>query len=157
MVRRRNILFLLIIVLIVFLITPYYLLKNLQISEIEVRKLPTSTIEEKIYIELQNLPEIYKIKPLQSLPEFDIFLANFRNIGKLKCTNVSRLWDNANSWVSNSKSRVVDFSSSQIGEILFCMKYAKIIKADLDPRGTQLKFLFTLQVSLKISQEKLGN
>lgn len=143
MIRRRNLLLLVLIIALLFLITTNYLLINLQSSDIEVRKLPT--IEEKIYLELRKLPEHFKLKSLENLSVVDLFVANTKNNPiRLEDSQFEHLWKVANSWVS--KNRIVDFSSSEIGNVIRAMKTAVIIKADLDTRGTQLKFLLTLQV-----------
>lgn len=142
MFRRRNLLFFIVIAALLFLITTNYLLLNLQSSDIEVRN--TQTIEEKIYLELQKLPEHYKQKTPGSLPVADLFITNTKNIATLENTNIDHLWKQTNSWVS--KTRVVDFINSDIGKILQVLTETEITKADLDTRGTQLKFLLTLQV-----------
>lgn len=142
MIRRRNLLFFIVIAGLLFLISTNYLLLNLQSSDIEVRK--TLTIEEKIYLELHKLPENYKQKAVESLRVVDIFISNSKNFTALVNTEFDHLWKQTNSWVS--KTRVVDFSNPDIGKILQAIKEAEITKADLDTRGTQLKFLLTLQV-----------
>lgn len=143
MIRRRNLLILVIIAVIIFVITTNYLLLNLQTSDIEVRKL--QTIEDKIYMELQSLPDYYKLKPFETVQFTDLVLAKSKNrTVNLTDTNLEYLWKEANSWVS--KTGIVDFSSTQIINVLSALKNAKITKADFDTRGTQLKLLLTLQV-----------
>lgn len=142
MIRRRKLLILTAIIVLLFIITTNYLLFNLQSSDVEVRNLPT--IEEKIYLELQKLPEHYKLKSVETLPVIDLFAVNSKNVTSLNESQFQHLWKLANSWVS--KTRIVDFGSLDIGRILQALKVAEITKADLDTRGTQLKFLLTLQV-----------
>lgn len=142
MIRLRKLLILIVIIVVLFLITTNYLLFNLQSSDVEVKNLPT--IEEKIYLELQKLPEHYKLKSVETLPVIDLFAINTNNITRLNGTQFQQLWKLANSWVS--KTRIVDFSNPDIGRILHVLKVAAITKADLDTRGTQLKLLLTLQV-----------
>lgn len=143
MIRNRNLLFFIVIVVFLFLISTSYLLFNLQSFEILFTKRPT--IEEKIYIQLQELPIYYKQKPAESLLVGDLFISNTKNITILENTELSHLWKQTNSWVS--KFRVVDFTNPEIGKILQALRVAEITKADLDTRGTQLKFLLTLQVT----------
>lgn len=143
MIRRRNLLFIVVTVVLLFLISTNYLLLNLQSSDIEVRKLPT--IEEKIYLELQILPDHYKQKRTENLIRPDLFIINTKNTSlNFDNAQFEILWKEANSWVS--KTRIVNFNSRNIGKILQALTVAEITKADLDTRGTQLKFLLTLQV-----------
>lgn len=143
MVRPRSLLVLLIITILTFFVSTFYLLLNLQSTDIEVRNI--QTIEDKIYLELKNLPEHYKSKSVLTVPVIDSFVNNIRNTTfQHENTDLKHLWEEANSWVS--KNQVVDFSNVQIGQVLTALRNAAIIKADLDTRGTQLKLLLTLQV-----------
>lgn len=144
MVRRRNLLVCLAVFIILFVLTTNYLLNILTASESKVKKL--LTIEEKIYLELQNLPAQYNLTPLSHDIADEIFTDDFKykntSIQKIDLVN---LWQEVNSWVS--KTQVVNFQSPNFRRAFYALKSAKIIKADVDTRGTQLKLLLTLQVT----------
>lgn len=144
MIRRRKLLLFTVITVLIFLITTNYLLLNLQkTDDIEVRKSPT--IEEKIYQHLAKLPDYYNLRSPKDVSFSDLSLVNTKNSTvRLDDWHLQELWKEANSWVS--KTSVINFSSPKMGPLLFALKNAKILKADLDSRGTQLKFLLTLQV-----------
>lgn len=147
MIRRRNFLFCIATFLIIFIFTTNYLLTILSSSEIEVRKI--LTIEEKIYLELKKFPTRYNLKSPIEDRAVEVFLENVKNlnaVSKFTDTNLVNLWNEANSWVT--KTQVLNFSSSSLGDVLSALKTAKIIKADVDTRGTQLKLLLTLQVGI---------
>lgn len=147
MIRRRIILLCVITFLIIFVFTTNYLLTILPSSEIEVRKI--LTIEDKIYLILEKNPTRYDIKPSTDDKSVDIFLKNAKNVNvdsEFTETNLIELWKEANAWVS--KTQLVNFSSPSLGNVLYALKTAKIIKADVDTRGTQLKLLLTLQVGI---------
>lgn len=148
MIRRKSLLLFGLITVLIFIITTNYLLLNLQTSDIEVRTF--KTIEEKIYLELENLPQQYRLKSYQKDPTISLSSVIYTNRSfNLGDSSFKDLWKEANSWVS--KTRIVDFSSPQIVNVLLGIKNAKITKADLDTRGTQLKLLLTLQVGLPTS------
>lgn len=143
MIRRRNLVLLSLLFFALFILTTNYLLITLP-SESEVRK--QLTIEEKIYFELNKLPVEYTIRTLTEDKTVDIFLniikstnANFRQL------NLDSLWREANSWVS--KTQLINLTSPNLGKLFIALKKAKIISADVDTRGTQLKLLLTLEVS----------
>lgn len=144
MVRRSSLFIASLGFLILFSLITNYLLSTLPSSEV-VPKSRILTIEEKIYLELKSLPAHYKSKPLILDKSIDIFLENIRKAAvSLNDSAIKKLWTLANSWVT--KTQVVDLTSSSLGQVLTALKTASIIKADLDTRGTQLKFLLTLQV-----------
>ncbi|KAF5283951.1 hypothetical protein FQA39_LY17192 [Lamprigera yunnana] len=69
----------------------------------------------------------------------DVFFANIRNFN----SNREMLWEKARSWVTSTQ--LFDYTSSDLGNVLDALKTAKIVKADVDSRGTQLKLLLTLE------------
>ncbi|KAJ8935401.1 hypothetical protein NQ314_012820 [Rhamnusium bicolor] len=142
MIRRRNLLLIALLFFTLFILTTNYLLIILPSSENEVRK--EITTEEKIYQELEKLPIQYKQRPLIEEKTTDIFLENIRKTDKkLESLNLEQLWREANSWVS--KTQLLNLSSPSLGKVFFALKNAKIIKSDVDTRGTQLKLLLTLE------------
>nr|XP_023011969.1 glycosaminoglycan xylosylkinase homolog [Leptinotarsa decemlineata] len=142
MIRQKRIFLLALGFLLLFLITTNYVWIALPNNENEVKKV--QSIEEKIYSEMKKLPDIYKFKSIISDRGTDIFLKNIRDVeSALDEKSLKELWREANSWVS--KTQLVNASSPNLGKIQFALKHAKIIKADVDTRGTQLKILLTLQ------------
>lgn len=144
MIPKRRVLFTTLILLVIFVIlTNYYFMAILSRNESEVRKFTKLTIEEKI---LQNVPFIaqnYKSRRIISDNLTNTFIHNLKSITVFK--NKSNLWKEARSWVS--KTQLYNYASPHLGSVLFALKSARIIKADIDTRGTQLKLLLTLEVS----------
>lgn len=136
MIRKRKVIIISIALIIIFFISTN-LLFSLLTTEIEVR-----SIHDHIYFHLNNLPSIYKHKEISNNDSFNIFLKYINS--PIHETDVTKIWQIANSWVS--KNRLVDHENSFIGSVLLAMQNTKIIKADLDTRGTQLKLLLTLEV-----------
>ncbi|EFA06532.1 glycosaminoglycan xylosylkinase homolog [Tribolium castaneum] len=135
MIRKRKLLSISVTLIVVFIFSTYYLLTTLTSTESEVR-----STHEKIYHHLKNLPQLYKThKPLEN-DAFDKFTSN---VNVVINEDVAKVWQIANSWVSGTK--LVDLESPFLGTVLSRLKTAKVVKADLDTRGTQLKFLLTLE------------
>lgn len=109
-------------------------------SESEVIQAHLGVEEEiyKIYKQLKNT--------IDPKSKTDNLVGNkfikYLNNGSL-VDNLKQLWTEANSWVS--KTEVYNIHH-HLGNILHAIKKTKIIKADLDNRGSQLKFLLTLEV-----------
>ncbi|KAG5884756.1 hypothetical protein JTB14_029237 [Gonioctena quinquepunctata] len=142
MIRQKNILLVALGLIVLFLITTNYVWIALPSTESEVKK--TETIEQKIYLELKNLPDLYKTKSSISDDSTNIFLENAERKGSNSDEKLlKQLWREANSWVT--KTQLLNISSKNLGNILSSLKHAKIIEADVDTRGTQLKLLLTLQ------------
>jgi hypothetical protein len=134
MIRKSRLLIISVILISIFLISTNYLLITLTDSENEVK-----SVHEKIYQQLEHLPDFYKIrKPLEN----DVTDRFIKNINVDDEKNLKKLWNVARSWVS--KTKIVDFESPLLGSVLSALKKSKIIKADLDTRGTQLKVQLTL-------------
>ncbi|KAJ8925971.1 hypothetical protein NQ315_009826 [Exocentrus adspersus] len=141
MLRRRSFIFLLLVFLVLFVITTNYLLITLH-SKSEVKS--PLTVEEKIYFELNKLPGRYTSKSLVEDKTTEVFLQNLSTTNlRLEDLDLEGLWAEANSWVS--KTQLVNLSSPDLGKLFFALKHARITKADVDTRGTQLKLLFTLE------------
>lgn len=141
MLRRRKFIFATLAACCIFLLMVTYLM-NILIKEQNEEILTNSIVEEKIKEYLLRLPEKYKIK--------NNFLSNISNLNIETVHAIStdedilnKLWYEVNFWVT--KGIFVNVTSN-LGSILTALKYAKIIYADLDTRGTQLKLLLTLQV-----------
>lgn len=141
MIRRRNLVLLSLLFFVLFILTTNYLLITLP-SESEVRK--QLTVEEKIYYELNKLPVEYITKTLIEDKTVDIFINVIQRNVTVRELNLDRLWTEANSWVS--KTQLINLTSPNLGKLFVALKNAKIINADVDTRGTQLKLLLTLEV-----------
>ncbi|XP_050500165.1 glycosaminoglycan xylosylkinase homolog [Diabrotica virgifera virgifera] len=139
MFRQKTILLLAVLLLIIFFITTNYLLVTLP-TESEVKI--SLSVEDLIYKELQNLPVSYKYQSKSNEENLSIY-SNFKSITKQGEDKIERLWQIANSWVNNTQ--LLDINSPYVGDILLALQHTKIIQADIDPRGTQLKLLLTLQ------------
>lgn len=137
MIRKRKLLGFSITLIIIFIFSTYYLLSRLTSTESEVR-----TVREQISFHLENLPEVYKTRKPYENDAIDKFISNINSIATEETT---KLWQIANSWVSGTK--LVELESPHLGGLLSALKTSKIINSDLDTRGTQLKFLLTLEVS----------
>lgn len=137
MLRRRTVLLLTLVLLIVFFVTTNYLLITLSIEN----EVDSTSVEESIYQKLRELPDHYKILQSQYNNETPNSFENFKILTNV--TNRPILWKIANSWTINT--RLVDIKSKYVGDILLMLQQGKIIKADIDSRGTQLKLLLTLQ------------
>ncbi|KAK9891218.1 hypothetical protein WA026_013532 [Henosepilachna vigintioctopunctata] len=99
------------------------------------------SVTDKILLLSENLPSTYISAKLTIDNVTHIFIKNIRKYYELE--NVTYLWKLTNSWVS--KKHIVNPLDEEVGKVFGALKYASIIKADLDGRGTQLKFLLTLQ------------
>lgn len=139
MIRRKNILLVAILFLVVFVVTTNYLLYWLP-RQSDV----TITIEENIYLELKKLPIYYKINEAE-IDDVGTLLKKINIVNITHAYNgIEKLWKLADTWPN--KTQIVDIHSPQLGDILSLLSQAKIVKADLDHRGTQLKLLLTLEV-----------
>ncbi|XP_019771994.2 glycosaminoglycan xylosylkinase homolog [Dendroctonus ponderosae] len=141
MFRKRIVLVVALLVLLVFFCT----LQHLQGYLPAIERLPKTNqdVEEAIYEELSRLPESYSRDALQ-LNSAERFLSNIKRTGRwgLESVPLQQLWAEANSWPSDSQ--LTNLSSALMGRILYSLGHARITKADLDTRGTQLKILLTL-------------
>ncbi|RZC39678.1 DUF1193 domain containing protein [Asbolus verrucosus] len=139
MLRKRKLLIISIVLIVTFMVTTNYLLTRLTTAsegDTEIK-----SIHEKIYKELENLSNKYEIRKPFEDEITDTFIKNINTFTVEG--NIKNVWQIANSWVS--KTMLVDFMSLHVGSLLLALKKSKIIKADLDGRGTQLKLLLTLE------------
>lgn len=123
-----------------FFITTYILLTYLPGGTVEVKK---NRVEELIYNELKTLPDIYYSSQNEDNGKFKKLLEIIRSQQE-DDDNLHNLWQKANSWVS--ENQLLNISSHELGRVITAMKTAKIVKSDIDTRGTQLKLLLTLKV-----------
>ncbi|XP_044265795.1 glycosaminoglycan xylosylkinase homolog [Tribolium madens] len=135
MIRRRKLSCISITIIVIFMFSTYYLLTRLTSTESEVR-----SVHEQIYFHLENLPDLYKTRKPFENDAIDKFI---KNVNVVRSEEVAKVWEIANSWVSSTK--LVDLESPLLGTVLSDLKTAKIIKADLYSKGTQLKLLLTLE------------
>ena len=145
MFRKKTVIFLGLLVSSIFFFTIYVLLTVLPGQENEIKTV--SSIEKAIYNELNKLPEVYHTSGANSdNTKFYTFFNNVKKTDNIRVneSNLTKLWQEANSWTLNTQ--LVNISSPDLGKLIFAMKNAKIIKADIDSRGTQLKLLLTLKV-----------
>lgn len=142
MLRKKTVIVIALIVLFVFFCTLHHLLKILPDNEIKSNK-----IEDAIYAQIRKLPEMYK-SPGQRTLNLDSFLKSINQAVTLRVNSLdlAQIWNEANSW-SSVGHQLTNFTSPLIGQVLLGLKHARIKTADLDPRGTQLKLLLTLNVS----------
>ncbi|KAL1501954.1 hypothetical protein ABEB36_007177 [Hypothenemus hampei] len=139
MYRRKSILIVALLVITLFFFTLQYLQLLLPTPKNTIKF--RSEIEDLIYQELQELDDKYNVP--QRLVKVEEFLGNINNFtGFTKIELLSELWKEANFWPS--AQFLTNISSTNIGTILNALKRTRIIKADLDNRGTQLKLLLTL-------------
>ncbi|CAH0552040.1 unnamed protein product [Brassicogethes aeneus] len=138
MIRKRKIVLLTVIILLLYLVTTNYILIILNKSENGLESNEVS-VEKYILKKLDNLSPEYIIKPKENVV-IETLIKNIKLVSKY---NVKDVWSEADSWVTNSQ--VVNVNSSNVGNVLNALKDSKIIRADLDTRGTQLKFLLTLE------------
>lgn len=142
-IRKRKVILVFLAVIVIFItitINFMYILTKFQQSEVIQTHLRR---EDKIRIIQLNLPDVYYRKQ----PENDLvgrYFIKYLNSGH-RVNNLKELWSVANSWVSKTHIYKI---RPQLGNILYALKNTKIIKTNLDNRGSQLKFLLTLEVSL---------
>ncbi|KAF5280407.1 hypothetical protein FQR65_LT03216 [Abscondita terminalis] len=91
-------------------------------------------------VRLRIMAEDLRTKVLND-STIDYFLTNVKDFTSF--INNEPVWEKARTWVS--KTQLYDYMSPDLGNVLYALKTAKIIKADVDTRGTQLKLLLTLQ------------
>ncbi|XP_045461564.1 glycosaminoglycan xylosylkinase homolog [Harmonia axyridis] len=121
-----------------------FYLKLTETKNLSLKIVPevNNSIEELIIFHSKNLHDAYYLKPKPSTDKnTEIFIQNIRKYNVLR--NFTYLWNLSNSWISNQY--IVSHKHEEIGNIFRALKFAPIIKADLDGRGSQLKFLLTLQ------------
>jgi len=111
-------------------------------TETEVIKY--SKIEKAIYEELKLLSAFYTTPQIVNNSQVNIFLNNIK-IQKglrLEYLELKELWRETELWPT--KDQLINISSPNLGNLMYAMKYATIIKADVDTRGTQLKLILNL-------------
>ncbi|CAG9764427.1 unnamed protein product [Ceutorhynchus assimilis] len=143
MIRKRNVIIVALIVVAVFFFTIHYLLKYLPTLDNVVKT--NSKIENAIYEEFKILPKFYKeVQQHLGATKTDEFLENVKDVMNLALqdVNVKEVWKEANSWPSSNQ--LTNISSPSIGKLMYALKHAWIIHADIDTRGTQLKLLINL-------------
>lgn len=142
MFRKRRLIYFSFIIFFLFICVLRYLLLTLTKSEHEILY-TNSIIEEQIKNELHLLPAKYKHRSPVIDNSSDIFINNlYKTPGSIK--DLTQLWKEVNSW--SRKNQFVDVHSPNLSNILFALKHAHILSADIDRRGTQLKLMLTLEV-----------
>lgn len=99
-------------------------------------------IEDKIKKIQKHLPKIYYLRRDNTDLISNDFIQYLKSGGKVY--NLDKLWNEVNSWVTKTQLYSIH---PKLGDVLFALQNAKIVKCDLDNRGSQLKFLLTLEVS----------
>ncbi|XP_050295864.1 glycosaminoglycan xylosylkinase homolog [Anthonomus grandis grandis] len=117
-----------------------YLLKLLPVTD-DGHKYENK-IDMLIFEELKHLPK-YHINEHEDT-KAAMFLEAVKSAENVEISklNLKELWDEANLWPS--VNQLTNITSPSIGSIMYALKHARITKADLDTRGTQLKLLLTL-------------
>lgn len=141
MLKKRKLLILCVIVGIIFVMTTNYLLKILVKESESEREVINNDVNRAIYEELHNLSPRYRRKQVYKNVNVETIINN-----KNLITNFENLWEISNTQLSQRQKG--QFENAYLAEILWGLKHGKIIKADLYPKGTQLKLLLNLQVSI---------
>lgn len=142
MPQKKKILVLFIAVCVLFILLTGFCMSVLSKSELD-RKDNSLTFEDKIHYEYSRLSPDYRIKRLKTDNITEIFVRNLKN-RKKKTANFEEIWETVRAGVS--KTQLFSIGDPILGHALDALQNAKIIKADLDTRGTQLKLLLTLEV-----------
>lgn len=142
MFRKRTVLVVASLVLLLFFCTLQHLQSYLPAVERSPKR--NQEVEKAIYDKLSHLPEAYASGPLNQ-NSAERFLSNIQTARwELSSGQLEKLWEEANSWPSDRQ--LTNLSSPLMGGILYALQHARITKADVDTRGTQLKILLTLMV-----------
>ena len=112
-------------------------------SESEITFTTTQTVWQQIEEIARHLPIEYKIKHIDNDNVSDSFIVNIKR--KLNVTDPKKFWDEINGSITGEK--LYEIYDHKLGTVLEALGHFRITKADLDRRGTQLKFLLTLEVS----------
>lgn len=112
-----------------------------------------NNFEEKIWKIYHNLPKIYyENLEAHNVDDFNgtsIFLKNIAL--SYNKSNLTYLWKHINNNISRNN---IHPQNEYLGTLLKAMQTAKIVEADLDKRGTQLKLLLILEVTYSINFTK---
>lgn len=141
MIQKRKLLLLTVSIFLLFILLISSFMRILITEEHERSTTVQLSPEEKILKLFDHLPDTYKVRRLKDDNITRVLLKNLKN--KLKIRNIKQIWIDANAGVSKTQL----YNSSLLGLIRLGMKRLKIVFADLDSRGTQLKLLLTLEVS----------
>lgn len=137
---RKTLLMLFVALIVVFTLTSLCFIKILNRAE-SITASPKIEVHDNILNELPFIQNTFKRRHDLNDTAWDNFLKNTKSLtSNLKA---ELLWSEVRSWVS--KTRFYDATSPHLGTVLNLLKSAKIIKADVDTRGTQLKLLLTLE------------
>nr|XP_022913746.1 glycosaminoglycan xylosylkinase homolog [Onthophagus taurus] len=121
-----------------------YVITNPQTVRI---KIYSEIIEEKIQEKFNNLPDKYKRKS----SKVDLITQNFikyvQNEHKSTANNVNELWKEANMWINKTQLYSI---THKLGYVIDALKNSDILQVGLNPKGTQLKFLLTLEGNQKV-------
>lgn len=137
----------------IFIPISYYLIKLLTSENHQkikkVTKLVDTTqkpnlLEESIRNNVKSLPQKYQ----QTQVEFDnlteLFINNVNKVNSIK--NLKQVWSSIKNNIRDNKLFVSN--GTYLGTALEGLRTASIISADVDSRGTQLKLLLMLEVSM---------
>ncbi|XP_018331863.1 glycosaminoglycan xylosylkinase homolog [Agrilus planipennis] len=141
MFKRKQIFLLFALFTLSFLLVLIVLIKKLPSTESKV-KIKVNNIEELILEEAHQLSNYFKTKRSINETAIKIFINELNKIVISKNTT-EPLWNIARSWVS--KTQLYNMSSIYLGDVIYALKSNKILKADIDSRGTQLKLFLTLE------------
>lgn len=139
MFKKRKVLGALAIFIIIFLMTLSYFINVLSSENEAGRAHQISGYEAKILMKLYNLPKYYHIKP----EYYDNITETFVKSLKRSERDMKSVWQDVNAAVS--KQGLFKIANTYLGDALHALQTGRIIKADLDKRGTQLKLLLTLE------------
>lgn len=154
MFRRRKFILISLAAFCMFIFVITHLMNILTKEQIK-DELTNTIVENKIkHSYLPRLAEKYRSRNKLFSNITNLRIENLSNT-PLPESILSKHWREVNSWVS--KGVFMNITSPNLGNILGALKYSKIIYADLDSRGTQLKLLLTLEVCTRFFFDILLN
>lgn len=153
MVNKRDLLFVSIIALFLFAFAIIYFSNALsRYEQSVVRKSPFNSQT----VEWQILEHVRPYRGTETSydhkDDVNLFVDSLKSVDESLGNH--ELWVRANSWVTGRQ--LYDLTSKDLGSVVKGLKTARIEKAEVDSRGTQLKLLLTLDVRiLRFRHERL--
>lgn len=146
MFRKRNFFLLLACGVITFLIFTFISINVLTNWEtLRYNSNLSNNFDEKIWKLYHNLPKVYHNKVEDDVYKNSTKTLFLNNIVMNNNANLTYLWTHINSIINKQRLYPQD---EYLAMLIKAMETAKVVNADLDKRGTQLKLLLTLEVIL---------
>lgn len=140
MIRKRKLIVFTLCGITIFIILTLFCMNVLTNWEYNRHGYLNNNLENKIWAHYYKLPEKYMLTHGNEDNRTNLFIRNLQTDYHM---NLPELWRYVNSIVSKD---TLYPQTEHLGLAVNAMKSTKIIKADLDRRGTQLKLLLTLEV-----------